>query len=103
VTPRAHPRLRVVFALTLIALLWLAGPHDGLDLGLLYLAPALLLALPLLAGRYVGEQALARVLTGTTPRQRRTSHPPPRRPRARLLPRGGRLVAHALASRAPPA
>jgi hypothetical protein len=72
---------------------------------LLFLAPALLLALPLALGRFLGEDKLARL---------RARH---RQPRARtataicavaasrvrtLLPRGGALIAAALAKRPPP-
>jgi hypothetical protein len=69
-------------------------------------APALVLALPLLAGRYVGEERIARLvarLCRAAPRAaRRLAARLPRAPRA-LLPRGGRLLAFALAERGPPA
>ena len=71
---------------------------------LLLLAPALLLALLLALGRYPGSGALARVLERRRPRvvRRREIHRPlPRAPRRRR-PRGGVLVALALAGRAPP-
>ena len=45
----------VVAAWTVFALL------SGVETGLLYLAPALLLCVPLLFGRYVGEEQLAQV------------------------------------------
>jgi hypothetical protein len=84
-----------------MAALWLAGLHvGGLDTGLLFLAPAFVLVLPLLAGRYPGERALAPRLA---PARRAVafalSLP---RPRARLVPRGGLLVGCSLAGRAPP-
>ena len=72
---------------------------------LLAVPAALLLLLPLLAGRYVGEDGLARLARSRTA-------PPPRRSPARIgarrraprvLPRGGRLIAAALAERGPPA
>ena len=57
-TRRPHHGLRVAIAVAVMAGLWLAGLHvGGLDTGLLFLAPAFLLLLPLLAGRYVGERA----------------------------------------------
>jgi hypothetical protein len=77
---------------------------DGITTGLLYLAPALLLALPLLHGRYVGEQAVVRLATvrrAATRRPRATTVPVAVR-RTPLLPRGGRLVASAIATRPPP-
>ena len=50
------PRLRVLLALALAAALALLGLHlAGLDTGLLFLAPAFALTLPLLAGRYPGR------------------------------------------------
>lgn len=73
------------------------------QLVVLYLAPAALLALVLLCGRYPGETALSVALrrgSGRRPRPTRAV-PPPRR-RRRRAPRGGALVAHALAGRAPP-
>jgi len=73
---------------------------------LLALAPLLLLVASLLAGRYLGEERIARLAA----RRRR---PATRRARmARLgraqaapvvLPRGGRLIAASLAHRGPPA
>jgi hypothetical protein len=99
---RPHHAARVAAGVAVLAALWLLGLHvGGLDTGLLFLAPAFVLLLPLLAGRYVGE----RVLTPLAERVRRAVaaalHRP--RPRARLVPRGGLLVGCSLAGRAPPA
>jgi hypothetical protein len=73
------------------------------QLAVLYVAPAALLALVLLCGRYPGETALAVALRRAAPCRLRPTRavPPPRRRRPRF-PRGGALVAHALAGRAPP-
>jgi hypothetical protein len=89
-----------------LTVVWLLGLElFGVEAAFAYLAPALLILLPLLSGRYPGDEALVRAAS----RRRR---PPPRRPatamprRRRavpLLPRGGRLVGAALAGRAPPA
>jgi hypothetical protein len=73
---------------------------------LLSLLPLALLVGALLLGRYPGERTLAARLHGTRPRRRRiaprTALPRrPRRPYA-AAPRGGRLVAAAIASRPPP-
>ncbi len=71
---------------------------------LLLLAPALLLAVLLALGRYPGSGALARVLERRLPRadrRRETRRPLPRALR-RHRPRGGVLLALALAGRAPP-
>jgi hypothetical protein len=89
-----------------ISCVWLLGLEMlGVEAAFAYLAPALLILLPLLSGRYPGDRALARAgarRASAGPRPR-SSRPP--RPRARpgLLPRGGRLVGTALAGRAPPA
>jgi hypothetical protein len=68
------------------------------------LAPALLLALPLLAGRYVGEDVIERLRTPrTAPAPRRAQPPAPRlRPLARPMARGTGLMAGHLARRPPP-
>jgi hypothetical protein len=76
----------------------------GLDTGLLLLSPALVLLLPLLLGRYLGEEQLERLAA-----RARTVRPdravsvglPRRRPRAAAA-RDGRLLAFALAERGPP-
>jgi hypothetical protein len=69
-------------------------------------SPALVLALPLLAGRYVGEERIARLAARFVARVRRVVPRLvarlPRAPRA-LAPRGGRLLACSLAERGPPA
>jgi hypothetical protein len=71
--------------------------------GLLSLLPAVAILLSLLAGRYVGEERLAR----RRPLARAHRLRPParllaRRPERVLVPRGTSLLAHALASRGPP-
>jgi hypothetical protein len=75
----------------------------GISPDVLLAVPALLLLLPLLAGRYVGEDGLAR-LAGRSLGSRRRSPVSigARRPAPRMPPRGGRLIAAALAERAPP-
>ena len=72
---------------------------------LAYSAPLFLVAVPLIAGRYVGEEHLERLRTGLGARRRPLPTPlrVPRRRPAALVPRGGRLIAAALAERAPPA
>lgn len=76
----------------------------GLNPDVLLAAPALLLFLPLLAGRYVGEEGLLRVVgRWRAPRARPVSSVRPLRRGPRVLARGGRLIAVALAERAPPA
>ncbi len=76
----------------------------GLSPDVLLAAPALLLFLPLLAGRYVGEERLARLAARSrAPRVRAVSSARPVLRAPRVLARGGRLIAVALAERAPPA
>ncbi len=91
--------LTALWSLTLAAI----GSHEAL----LFMAPALLLVLPLAFGRYLGEKRLesarARLSRSARPRLRVTQPPAPRLEDARLvLPRGGSLIATALAKRPPP-
>jgi hypothetical protein len=89
--------------LALAILAWAAAEVlTGGSAGLLYAAPALLLALPLVHGRYVAEDRLAGFARGRhEPRRRPLRMPaPPSRPR--VMARGGRLVARAMAKRPPP-
>jgi hypothetical protein len=94
----------VLWAFGVVVAAWTAAEVlTGCQSGLLYLAPALVLALPLLLGRYVGEEQLVE-LAGREPaqlRQRvlRVAIP---RSRARVMQRGGRLVASGMAKRPPP-
>jgi hypothetical protein len=99
-------RRRIVLfaALALLSGAWLAAHAvGGLDVGLLHLLPAIAILLPLLAGRYLGADALVAIA------RRRHGRPRPRRIAARLprprraVPRGGRLIAASLAERGPPA
>ena len=72
----------------------------GLDAGLLHLAPAIMLLLPLLAGRYVGEERIARARSQATVRvPRPVAARLPRALRATPL-RGGLLLAAGLGRRA---
>jgi hypothetical protein len=95
-------------ALTLLSSLCLLAEAAGvLAPALLYAAPLLLVALPLLAGRYLGEERFVRLAQGARrPRRRpvqRLSAPAGARWALRAVPRGGRLIAHSLAVRPPPA
>jgi len=82
-----------------LASLTLLGVHSDVLLA----APVLVFALPLLAGRYVGEEQLARLVAAFRGASRRaaTTMAPGARRTERRLPRGGRLIA-ALAVRPPP-
>jgi hypothetical protein len=102
--PGRDRRLLLVSAVAMSALLLVAAAAGHAEL-LAYAAPLFLLAVPLLAGRYVGEERLERLrVRGLRARRRRTAvavRPVVRRSDA-LLPRGGRLIAEALAVRPPP-
>jgi hypothetical protein len=84
-------------------LAWIAAELlTGGSAGLLFAAPALLLALPLAHGRYVAEDRLAGLAARARVRHRapQALHAP--RSRVQLMERGGRLVASAMAKRPPP-
>jgi hypothetical protein len=71
---------------------------------LAYLAPVLALVCVLLLGRFPGERAFRRRVARRRSRGRlRPLSEPHRHAPHRLLPRGGALLASALAGRAPPA
>lgn len=82
----------------------------GLPSDVLLAAPLLCAAIPLLAGRYLGEEQLARLASyvasrrrPAAARRRMTPRGPGRLSRSpRLLPRGGSLIASSLAQRPPP-
>jgi hypothetical protein len=96
------PWVRVTAAVAFAVALWVAGGHlAGFDAGLLCMAPAFFVALPLLAGRYPAERVL--VGRASARPRRRAAARLLLRPPARLVPRGGLLVGHRLAGRAPPA
>jgi hypothetical protein len=100
-TRRAHHGLRVGLGVVVMAALWLVGLHvGGIDTGLLFLAPAFALLLPLLAGRYPGADRLAPPRPLVRRAIVRALDLP--RPPARLVPRGGLLLGCALAGRGPP-
>jgi hypothetical protein len=101
-TRRDRSLLFALAGLTLaLASLTLIGVHSDV----LLVAPVLVLALPLLAGRYIGEEQLARLAGSFDCGRRRPLAalvPDVRRAPLRL-PRGGRLIAASLAVRPPPA
>lgn len=100
----ARRDLLVVLGACLLALAAAAAQSVvGLDTGLLFLAPALVMALPLLAGRYPGERRLGTVSRPRRRRAVRVMAPGALRGLGRVLPRGGGLIAASLAVRPPPA
>ncbi len=94
---------RLPIALGLLAGALVLAHAGGADAGLLYLAPALLIAAVLVGGCYPGARRLERVLAGARrrPRRPRATAPRPRAPE-QVHPRGGRLLAARLAGRGPP-
>ena len=101
-TRRPHHALRTTLGVAALVAIWLVGLHiGGLETGLLFLAPAFVLLVPLLAGRYPGESALAPLLRRPRRAIVRVLHVARRQ--VRLVPRGGLLVGCSLAGRAPPA
>ena len=92
----------MVLALAAIAALAFSGAFDSMQTGLLTTLPAIALAVMMLTRPYLGERVIARL---RAVRRRRRSDAR----QARVLPRpaatvarGGRLIALALAGRAPP-
>ncbi|HEX5609789.1 MAG TPA: hypothetical protein VFX45_06835 [Solirubrobacterales bacterium] len=90
-----------------ITLLWVAAlALTGATEALLFLAPALLIVIPLLGGRYIGEELIARLVERCTRKAARSTAPvapalPAAAPTWRI--RGTRLIAFSLAKRPPPA
>ena len=100
-------RDRVLLCAMSAAVLAAAVVHGvaGVHADALIAVPALLLLLPLAAGRYVGSERLVRLVRRVArPWGRRVARPAvSRRPARRPAPRGGLLIAVSLARRGPPA
>lgn len=101
-----RPEHRLLTLLTLgTAILALAAALAGHMEVVAYAAPLAVLVLPLLGGRYVGEEQIARLAArrSARPRKRAVIAAPAR---GRLIvssvARGGRLIATSLAVRPPP-
>jgi hypothetical protein len=96
---------RILLGLAALTLLFaVVQSATGISGDVLLAAPGLILLLPLLAGRYVGEDGIARLSAWLAPPRRRPVAARATQPRRapRVLPRGGRLIAAALAQRGPP-
>jgi hypothetical protein len=95
---------QLLFALAGLALALASLTLAGVPSDVLLAAPALLFALPLLAGRYVGEERLARLAAAFVGARRRpvAALAPTAQRAPHRLPRGGRLIAASLAVRPPP-
>jgi hypothetical protein len=98
---RFTERRALLLTIGWVAVLAASGSTDAL----LFLAPALLIAIPILCGRYFGEELIAKLVAPPTrarPARAFVEPPPPRTPRT-WLPRGAHLLAFSLAKRPPPA
>lgn len=93
-------RRALTLTLFWVAALAIAGATDAL----LFLAPALLIAIPLLSGRYVGEELIVRLVARRARPRRRAVAPAWALPPAPAdwRPRGTGLLAFSLAKRPPP-
>ena len=104
--PAPRPVFRILSLAVALAAFAAALLVPGMETGVLFLSPAIVMLAMLCTGMYVGEERLARLAAAWQERCPRRPRPagliPPLRPRA-LVPRGGRLVATSLAVRPPPA
>jgi hypothetical protein len=89
--------------LVVLAGVMLSQPVGASLQGVMFVLPALLMALVLVAKRYPGERVIERLRALRVARRQRPASVAVRlRPRSRVRPRGGRLIAVSLAGRAPP-
>ncbi len=95
-------RLALIAALIALAALTLSGGIDPLQSGALTMLPALVLGLMMLTRPYVGERTIARLRTRHTRRPDEIRPVAAPRSPSRRTAHGGRLIAVALAGRAPP-
>lgn len=101
-TVRRH-HLLALAVLAVVAVWSVLEASTGIELGLHYLAPAVILVVLLVLGRYVGEEKLVAFSTRLSkPRRRPTFRLAIPRSADRVIHRGGRLVAASLAKRPPP-
>jgi hypothetical protein len=101
--PEGERRLLLALAGAVSLLLLVAGFAGHPEL-LVYAAPAALVAIPLLSGRYIGEERIFRLRRRFRGERAQRGHSRSR-PRGRpsvLAPRGTSLMAHGLAVRPPP-
>jgi hypothetical protein len=99
-TSRFTEKRALAFTLCWVFALAVTGSTDVL----LFLAPALLIAVPLLCGRYFGEELIAKLASRRDRKPRRARpvlSPTPGAPRT-WRPRGKGLIAFSLAKRPPP-
>lgn len=103
-SPRAQVIWRLLLVLALIAFtaLALSGALEGLQSGALTLLPAIVLAIAKLTRPYLGEGVIARLQARRRRRPSTTASVIARLHPRGYVARGGRLIAVAMAGRAPP-
>lgn len=94
--------LMILVALVALIALTLCGAIDPLQSGALTMAPALAMAMMMLTRPYLGERVIARLRTRRGSRRSATGRQSALMRRRARVARGGRLIAVALAGRAPP-
>jgi hypothetical protein len=95
-------RVALIFVTVALAALALSGAIDPLQSGALTMVPALALAVLMLTRPYLGERVIARLRARRTRRRRLAATAGARLRPSVGVARGGRLIAVALAGRAPP-
>ncbi len=95
-------RLALVLALVALAGLALGGAIDSVQTGVLTMLPAVALGVLMLTRPYLGERVISRLRAIRSPRRGAVGRTAPLRRREASVARGGRLIAVALAGRAPP-
>ena len=95
-------RLAMVLGLTSLAVLALSGVLDSLQSGVLTMLPALALAVMMFTRPYLGEGVIARLRSRRARPQGSVRQAGGLKRSEVSVARGGRLIAMALAGRAPP-
>jgi hypothetical protein len=99
---RAPWRMVAVVVLLAVTVLVLVGGDGSLQQGVLMMAPALALVVLMLARPYLGERAISRLRARGARGSVVAACARRQLPSRRTAARGGRLIATALAGRAPP-
>ena len=92
----------MLLALVVVTVLAAEGMLGALQGGVLIMFPAVLLAVVMVTRPYIGEDVIAALRARRVGRDTAKQESTPRSPATTHLARGGRLIAVALAGRAPP-